>query len=55
MADLNGKVLKRLERYNKRRWPAGEIALTERRVAWSVRGGRNEEIHAPGNVRTVKL
>ena len=55
LADLDGKVLKRLERYGQRRWPVGEIALTDRRVAWSVRRGSYEENTAPGSVRTLKL
>ena len=37
--DLEGKVLKRLERFGEHRWPVGELALTDRRVAWSVRRG----------------
>jgi hypothetical protein len=55
LADLDGRPLRRLERYGPRRWPVGEIALTDRRVAWSVRSGRNEDITAPGTVRTTRF
>jgi hypothetical protein len=55
VTDLNGKVLKRLYRYGKRRWPEGEIALTDRWVAWSVKRATYDEPTGPGNVFLKKL
>ena len=50
LADLTGKVLERLDRYGKRRWPEGEIALTDRWAAWSVKRATYDEATGPGNV-----
>ncbi len=55
LTDLNGKVLKRLDRYGKRRWPEGEIALTDRWVAWSVKRDVYDHPTGPGNVFLKKL
>ena len=56
VADLaTGKVLRTLERFNDHRWPNGELALTDHRIAWSVRHGGYEENKARGIVRTVRL
>ena len=44
----HGKVLKRLDRYGKRRWPEGEIALTDRWAAWSVKRAHVRRAHRPG-------
>jgi hypothetical protein len=55
LADLTGKVLKRLDRYGKRRWPEGEIALTDRWAAWSVKRATYDEPTGPGNVFLKKL
>jgi hypothetical protein len=55
LADVTGKVLKRLERYGERRWPEGEIALTDRWVAWSVKRATYDETTGPGNVFLKKL
>jgi hypothetical protein len=56
LADLDGKVLRRLDRYTNARRPAGEIALTDRRVAWTVLRVRNPDlITGPGNVLTETL
>ena len=51
----HGKVLKRLDRYGERRWPEGEIALTERWAAWSVKRATYDEPTGPGNVFLKKL
>ena len=53
MSTLDGRVLKRLERYGKHRRPVGELELTDQRVAWSVR--RGIRARGPGSVRTVGL
>jgi len=50
VVDLGGKVLRRFERYGKRRWPQGELALTDRWVAWSVKRGSYDAPTGPGNV-----
>ncbi|MDA0182756.1 hypothetical protein OJ997_20760 [Solirubrobacter phytolaccae] len=50
LTDLRGKVLERLDRYGKRRWPEGEIALTDRWVAWSVKRDIYDHPTGPGNV-----
>jgi hypothetical protein len=50
LADLQGKILKRLDRYGKRRWPEGEIALSDRWAAWSVKRATYDEPTGPGNV-----
>jgi hypothetical protein len=55
LADLTGKVLKRLDRYGKRRWPEGEIALTDQWAAWSVKRATYDEPTGPGNVFLKKL
>lgn len=55
LIDLNGKVLKRFDRYGKRRWPQGEIALTDRWIAWSVKRATYEALTGPGNVFIKKL
>ncbi|MDA0173297.1 hypothetical protein OJ998_29610 [Solirubrobacter taibaiensis] len=55
LVDLDGKVLKRLERYGKRRWPEGEIALTDRWVAWSVKRTIYDHPTGPGNVFLKQL
>jgi hypothetical protein len=55
LADLNGNVLKRLDRYGKRRWPVGEIALTDRWAAWSVKRAIYDKPTGPGNVFLQKL
>jgi hypothetical protein len=55
LAHLTGKVLKRLDRYGKRRWPEGELALTERWAAWSVKRAIYDEPTGPGNVFLKKL
>jgi hypothetical protein len=55
LVDLNGKVLKRLDRYGKRRWPEGEIALTDRWVAWSVKRTSYDHPTGPGNVYFKRL
>jgi hypothetical protein len=38
LIDRKGKVLRRLDRFTSRRQPAGTIALTENRIAWSAGG-----------------
>ena len=48
LATLDGKVLRRLERYGTHRRPVGEIALSDQRVAWSVRSGRRGSVRAAG-------
>jgi hypothetical protein len=55
LADLTGKVLKRLDRYGKRRWPEGELALTDRWAAWSVKRATYDEPTGPGTVFLKKL
>jgi hypothetical protein len=50
LVDLEGKVLERLDRYGKRRWPEGELALTDRWVAWSVKRATYDHPTGPGNV-----
>ena len=55
LADLTGKVLRRLDRYGKRRWPEGEIALTDRWAAWSVKRATYDEPTGPGNVFMKRL
>ena len=55
LADLTGKVLKRLDRYGKRRWPEGEIALTDQWAAWSVKRATYDVPAGPGNVFVKKL
>jgi hypothetical protein len=55
LMDLKGKVLKRLDRYGKRRWPEGEIALTDRWVAWSVKRTSYDHPTGPGNVYFERL
>ena len=55
LIDLKGKVVKRLDRYDQRRWPQGEIALTDRWIAWSVKRATYEEPVGPGNVFLKKL
>jgi hypothetical protein len=61
LAGLDGTKLRTLERYGKARQPAGEIALTDRRAAWSImlaRGdaaGGNVIRRARGAVRTASL
>jgi hypothetical protein len=55
LTDLKGKVLRRLDRYGERRWPAGEIALTDRWIAWSVKRATYEEPKGPGNVFFKRL
>lgn len=55
LADLNGKILKRLDRYGERRWPEGEIALTDRWAAWSVKRATYGEVTGPGNVFLKRL
>jgi hypothetical protein len=50
VVDLKGKVLKRLDRFGERRWPEGEIALTDRWAAWSVKRATYDEPTGPGNV-----
>jgi hypothetical protein len=55
LADLSGKVLRRLDRYGKRRWPVGEVALTDRWVAWSVKRASYDAPSGPGNVFLKKL
>jgi hypothetical protein len=55
LTDLSGKVLKRLDRYGERRWPEGEIALTDRWVAWSVKRDIYDHPTGPGNVLKKKL
>ncbi len=55
LADLTGKVLKRLDRHGKRRWPGGEIALTDRWAAWSVKRATYDEPTGPGSVFVKKL
>jgi hypothetical protein len=55
LADLQGKILKRLDRYGERRWPEGEIALTDRWAAWSVKRATYDEPTGPGNVFLKEL
>jgi hypothetical protein len=55
LADLTGKVLKRLDRYGQRRWPEGEIAPTDRWAAWSVKRATYDEPTGPGTVFLKKL
>ncbi len=55
LVDLDGKVLRALDRYGKRRWPEGEIALTDRWVAWSVKRATYDEPTGPGNVFFKRL
>jgi len=55
LIDLQGKVLKRLDRFHDRRQPEGEIALTDRWVAWSVKRTSYEHPTGPGNVYFKKL
>ena len=55
LADLTGKIVKRLDRYGKRRWPEGELALTDRWAAWSVKRATYGEPTGPGNVFLKKL
>ncbi|WP_157592641.1 hypothetical protein [Solirubrobacter soli] len=55
LADLDGKILKRLDRYGSRRWPEGEVALTDRWAAWSVKRATYDDIRGPGNVFLKKL
>jgi len=50
LVDLEGNVLRRLERYGERRLPQGEIALTDRWVAWSVKRTTYDHPTGPGNV-----
>jgi hypothetical protein len=50
LADLSGKILRRLDRYGTRRWPTGEIALTDQWIAWSVKRASYDATTGPGNV-----
>ena len=50
LTDLTGNVLRRLEHYGRRRWPEGELALTDRWAAWSVKRATYDEPTGPGNV-----
>lgn len=55
LLDLEGKRLRTLDRYGKRRWPEGEIALTDRWAAWSVKRATYEQPTGPGNVFFKRL
>jgi hypothetical protein len=55
LADLTGNVLRRLDRYGRRRWPEGEIALTDKWVAWSVKRATYDAPTGPGSVLLKKL
>jgi hypothetical protein len=55
ITDLNGKVLRRLDRYGERRWPEGEIALTGRWAAWSVKRAGYDASRGPGEVFLKRL
>jgi hypothetical protein len=56
LIDLQGHVLRRLYRYGPARRPTGEVALTDRRAAWSVLHTRDEyAVVGPGSVLTVSL
>jgi hypothetical protein len=55
LLDLQGRVLRRLDRYGERRRPAGEIALTDRWIAWSVKRASYEAVRGPGNVFLKRL
>jgi hypothetical protein len=55
LVDLNGKVIKRLDRYGERRWPEGELALTDRWAAWSVKRATYSEPTGPGTVFLRRL
>ena len=54
LIDLDGKVLKRLDRYGRRRWPQGEIALRTG-GSWSVKRATYDEPTGPGNVFMKRL
>ena len=58
LVDLQGRVLRRLDRYTSARQPVGELALTGDRVAWSVLRGRGDfhTLRRPrGNVLSLAL
>jgi hypothetical protein len=56
LIDLQGHVLRRLDRYGPARRPTGEVALTDRRAAWSVLHTRDENtLVGPGSVLSVSL
>jgi len=55
LIDLRGKVLRRLDRFHDRRQPEGEVALTDRWVAWSVKRATYEHPTGPGNVYFERL
>jgi hypothetical protein len=56
LTDLQGHVLRRLDRYGPARRPTGEVALTDRRAAWSVLRTRDENtLVGPGSVLSVSL
>ena len=56
LTDLTGRVLRRLDRYGPARRPTGEVALTNRRAAWSVLRTRDENtLVGPGSVLTVSF
>jgi hypothetical protein len=53
---LDGRVVRRLDRFGRSRRPLHDLALTDDRVAWAVLKSAGDEVpDAPGGIRSVPL